>query len=732
MQPMLSQAIQAIAESDYETARQLLTQILERDPNDERAWLWMSQVVSTAGERAFCLRQVLRIDPEHELAARGLAALEGEHLTAAPSPDPPGPLVLPGAEATSEEPKPEWRPAIVRRQATDAEADSHLPAPPVPTAPGDRERPSLPLALAVANGIVIVALVAGLVLFRQQVVDALSSVLSVVLMAPLVAPQPATVPGFDSGQDVLASLEEGGGGVFRLRLPADALDPPIVTTLAQGEFRAWEARGRTSAAGVVTYYDPDLEATVPLLLIDAEGNGSAGLVTRYESSSGMSAFLVESARGAWVPRLAVLDHQTLLAGTAPDPIRPAGQAAAARPEGPAAPVLEAVVLVVEPVAPGTGQRQVVQAGLGRLDMASLAQAASGWRFECLTAGQILSRSATLVDFATVALPSATDGAPSMAAIEGGEMMGLSPDGGSVLADRDAPLLYQRYLFWPPLERLLSAWASELTGQEIGAVELAAVAGTCVPVPELRGKSLGGAREVLGTLGLEWSEFSDDGLPIPLTATQVVGYPVVGQFPEPAAGAMLPVGGAEGYDLLRVVVQLAGLGDEPGAEGPCRILALDSTVVTMRPGVQATRFGTLKAGERVLALARTPNGQWFGFDPGVAQAGTLGVFRLRWVQAGATVQLDGDCSSLEQVTGPVPSSCYTVSLGDQPVYAEAATTSQVLLVLAEGDYAEVQALTEDGWARVDLSRGSPPMDLQGWIQGLNLDGPCGDLNFIPRP
>jgi hypothetical protein len=59
-------------------------------------------------------------------------------------------------------------------------------------------------------------------------------------------------------------------------------------------------------------------------------------------------------------------------------------------------------------------------------------------------------------------------------------------------------------------------------------------------------------------------------------------------------------------------------------------------------------GTLSTGSTALAVGQTPpnyggapNG-WYAIDPGIAQAGSVGKYRLRWIPIDNNVQLNGDC------------------------------------------------------------------------------------------
>ncbi len=69
---MFQEVLTAIEQGDRERARDLLTRLLRRNQNNPDYWLWMSTVVETSKERAYCLKEVLRIDPNHVDAQRGL------------------------------------------------------------------------------------------------------------------------------------------------------------------------------------------------------------------------------------------------------------------------------------------------------------------------------------------------------------------------------------------------------------------------------------------------------------------------------------------------------------------------------------------------------------------------------------------------------------------------------------------------------------------------------------
>lgn len=99
MPDTLEQTIAMIKAGDTEKGRQGLRQILKSEPDNEKAWLWLSSLTDTAQERYACLERVLAINPENKWARRGLRALNTK-LPADPQPLPvePAPATEP-AEA---------------------------------------------------------------------------------------------------------------------------------------------------------------------------------------------------------------------------------------------------------------------------------------------------------------------------------------------------------------------------------------------------------------------------------------------------------------------------------------------------------------------------------------------------------------------------------------------------------------------------------------------------------
>jgi len=87
-------------------------------------------------------------------------------------------------------------------------------------------------------------------------------------------------------------------------------------------------------------------------------------------------------------------------------------------------------------------------------------------------------------------------------------------------------------------------------------------------------------------------------------------------------------------LLIVGVFLAAC-TPPASSEPCMFAANEDLTVYRLPDVSSGVFGTMSSGDTYEALAQTADG-WVGFDPGVAQAGNVGLARHRWILLNATV------------------------------------------------------------------------------------------------
>ncbi len=158
---------------------------------------------------------------------------------------------------------------------------------------------------------------------------------------------------------------------------------------------------------------------------------------------------------------------------------------------------------------------------------------------------------------------------------------------------------------------------------------------------------------------------------------------------------------------------------------CRIEPHDTAVpIYQRPSIAADQFGMLAAGQPVQATARTADG-FYGFDPGVAQAGNYGLFRLRWILRTEDISTEPGCANVPVVVGPITGVCYAMFDHDTPLYSNPVTGAAVIATYHMGDYAMI-AGHAPGWFTLDLNVGSPSMETLGFLKQNDLgglNGPC---------
>jgi hypothetical protein len=115
---LVERGIAAARGGQRRVAAGLLARALKLDPRDERAWLWLSDVVDDPAQRMFCLQAVLQINPTNPHAHRGLAYLKRQGTAISRpvadlsqptnSPEPTNELSPPPSSATRTKPDHDW------------------------------------------------------------------------------------------------------------------------------------------------------------------------------------------------------------------------------------------------------------------------------------------------------------------------------------------------------------------------------------------------------------------------------------------------------------------------------------------------------------------------------------------------------------------------------------------------------------------------------------------------
>src|SRR4030043_1841047 len=95
MSDLLQDALSAMKKGDITLAKQLLSQALIQDPNNETAWMLMSEVVEDVRLRRNCLERVLAINPNNTVASTALTKLNTSPLSPVTRGERDKPLNLP-------------------------------------------------------------------------------------------------------------------------------------------------------------------------------------------------------------------------------------------------------------------------------------------------------------------------------------------------------------------------------------------------------------------------------------------------------------------------------------------------------------------------------------------------------------------------------------------------------------------------------------------------------------
>jgi hypothetical protein len=160
---------------------------------------------------------------------------------------------------------------------------------------------------------------------------------------------------------------------------------------------------------------------------------------------------------------------------------------------------------------------------------------------------------------------------------------------------------------------------------------------------------------------------------------------------------------------------------------CLLISLDSIVVFQRPDSCAAVWSILAAFEGIVLSGRTVDG-WLGFDPGVAQAGNIGSFRLRWISKDENFVIDGELDSISVVWGPGAGITYAMIYQDSPLFMEPDSLSMVIDSIPSGSAAGIISRTEN-WYLLDLNESPLEDSIQGWISSLFVSV-SGDPDTIP--
>ena len=67
MTTILEQAVAYIKAGNLENGKKLLIQVIQQNPRDENAWLWMSRCVTSVEQKRECFQRALNINPDNQI-----------------------------------------------------------------------------------------------------------------------------------------------------------------------------------------------------------------------------------------------------------------------------------------------------------------------------------------------------------------------------------------------------------------------------------------------------------------------------------------------------------------------------------------------------------------------------------------------------------------------------------------------------------------------------------------
>ena len=75
---LFEEAMARVNAGELSQGRALLERTLEQDPNNDRAWVWLSGCVEDPRQRRICLEQALIVNPDNQAALDGMKVLDGQ------------------------------------------------------------------------------------------------------------------------------------------------------------------------------------------------------------------------------------------------------------------------------------------------------------------------------------------------------------------------------------------------------------------------------------------------------------------------------------------------------------------------------------------------------------------------------------------------------------------------------------------------------------------------------
>jgi hypothetical protein len=165
MEQLLERAITHVNAGELDQGRSMLEKILEQDPKNDRAWVWLSGCVDDPMQRRICLQQALSANPDNQAALDGMRVLSGELVQTTSG---QASLLDRRLSAISMGETAASMPSLQQAAPTSPEEGGPSPAmgqEPGEAAPGEepKKRPTLRLVLLIVVGILLLCVLCGVI-----------------------------------------------------------------------------------------------------------------------------------------------------------------------------------------------------------------------------------------------------------------------------------------------------------------------------------------------------------------------------------------------------------------------------------------------------------------------------------------------------------------------------------------------------------------------------------------
>jgi parallel beta-helix repeat protein len=154
---LMNQAIQLAKNGSLSSASRIFAAIINQDPGNETAWLWMAASITDREKQRYCLQRAIQINPKNERARNALAQLSVNNAPPSKEQHTPTAVGIPATGSTAHLDHPASPRAVSNHsQVRSSEATMPIRRPPITSLPKTRDKKNIWLMVLQILGIIIV------------------------------------------------------------------------------------------------------------------------------------------------------------------------------------------------------------------------------------------------------------------------------------------------------------------------------------------------------------------------------------------------------------------------------------------------------------------------------------------------------------------------------------------------------------------------------------------------